>query len=52
MKRIILDTNILIPFLRNPDDFLETLSDYDKLVVPPTVAGEFLAGIGPNRQYD
>ena len=49
MKRILLDTNILIPYLRNPEVFSERLMSYDRIVITPTVLGEFRAGITPTK---
>ena len=45
MRRVLLDTNALIMFLRNPDAFADRLSGYDKVVLNPVVLGEFKAGI-------
>ena len=35
MKRILLDTNILIPYLRNPEVFSERLMSYDRIPSAP-----------------
>ena len=50
MKRILFDTNVLIPYLRNPDAFAGILSSYDCIMLTPTVIGEFRAGITPTKQ--
>ena len=50
MKRVVLDTNILIPFLQNPEAFASSLLSYDRIVIVPTVAGEYLAGVAATKQ--
>jgi predicted nucleic acid-binding protein len=50
MKRVLFDTNILIPYLRNPEAFSDKVMSYDRVVITPTVLGEFRAGITPTRQ--
>ncbi len=50
MKRAIFDTNVLIPYLRNPDAFAKAVASYDFVVLTPTVLGEFRAGITLTRQ--
>ena len=50
MKRVVLDTNILIPFLQNPEAFASSLPSYDRIVIVPTVAGEYLAGVTATKQ--
>ncbi len=50
MKRILFDTNVLIPYLRNPDAFAGILSSYDCIMLTPTVIGEFRVGITPTKQ--
>ena len=50
MKRVVLDTNILIPFLQVPETFASSLSSYDRIVIVPTVAGEYLAGVAATKQ--
>ena len=49
-KRVVLDTNILIHFLQNPEAFASTLLAYDRIVIVPTVAGEYLAGVTDTKQ--
>ena len=50
MKRVLFDTNILIPYLRNPEAFSDKVMSYDRVVITPTVLGEFRAGITPTKQ--
>lgn len=50
MRRILFDTNILIPYLRNPDAFTDAVSSYDCVILTPTVLGEFRAGITTTKQ--
>ena len=50
MRRILFDTNILIPYLRNPDPFSDVVCAYDRVVLVPTVLGEFRAGITTTKQ--
>ena len=50
MKRILFDTNILIPYLRNPEAFSGKVMSYDRIVLTPTVLGEFRTGITPTKQ--
>ena len=50
MKRILFDTNILIPYLRNPEAFSDKIISYDRIVLTPTVLGEFRAGITSTKQ--
>ena len=49
MRRVLLDTNVLIDFLREPEAFVDTLGAYDRIVLTPTVVGEFRAGISDTR---
>ena len=50
MKRVVLDTNVLIPFLQNPEAFASSLLAYDRIIIVPTVAGEYLAGVTDTKQ--
>ena len=50
MNRILFDTNILILYLRNPEAFSGTVMSYDRVVLTPTVLGEYRAGITPTKQ--
>ena len=45
MRKLVLDTNVLIAFLQNPDDFAERFSCYDVILLTPVVLGEFRAGL-------
>ena len=45
MRKLVLDTNVLIAFLQNPEDFAERFSGYDMILLPPVVLGEFRAGL-------
>ena len=45
MKRVLLDTNVLIDFLREPEAYRDALGEYERIVLTPTVVGEFRAGI-------
>ena len=45
MRKLVLDTNVLIAFLQNPEDFAERFSGYDVILLPPVVLGEFRAGL-------
>ena len=45
MRKLVLDTNVLIAFLQNPDDFAERFSGYDVILLTPVVLGEFRAGL-------
>ena len=50
MNRVLFDTNILIPYLRNPEAFRDKIMSYDRIVLTPTVLGEFRAGITTTKQ--
>ena len=45
MRKLILDTNVLIAFLQNPEDFTERFAGFDVILLPPVVLGEFRAGL-------
>ena len=45
MRKLVLDTNVLIAFLQNPEDFAERFSGYDVILLTPVVLGEFRAGL-------
>ena len=45
MRRLVLDTNVLIAFLRDPESFATRFSAYDLILLPPVVLGEFRAGL-------
>ena len=45
MRKLVLDTNVLIAFLQNPEDFSERFAGFDVILLPPVVLGEFRAGL-------
>ena len=45
MRKLVLDTNVLIAFLQNPENFAERFSGYHVILLPPVVLGEFRAGL-------
>ena len=45
MRKLVLDTNVLIAFLQNPEDFAERFAGFDVILLPPIVLGEFRAGL-------
>ena len=45
MRKLVLDTNVLIAFLQKPEDFSERFTGYDLILLPPVVLGEFRAGL-------
>lgn len=47
MKPLLLDTNILIKFLRGDGKIGEVISRYERILVPTVVVGEYKAGIEP-----
>ena len=47
MKPLLLDTNILIKFLRGDGKIGEVISKYERILVPAVVVGEYKAGIEP-----
>lgn len=47
MKPLLLDTNILIKFLRGDGKIGEVISRYERILVPTIVVGEYKAGIEP-----
>ena len=49
MRRVVLDTNVLIQFLRTPERFVDVLGAYDQIVLAPVVVGEYRAGITQTR---
>ena len=51
MKKILLDTNILIDFCQYPDEHKHTkIASFDQMIIPSVVLGEFKAGIFATRQ--
>lgn len=49
MKRLTLDTNVLIGFLRNPEQYAAAFAEFDEIVLCPVVLGEFRAGLFDTR---
>jgi len=45
MKRLTLDTNVLIGFLRDPERYADAFAEFDEIVLCPVVLGEFRAGL-------
>ena len=45
MRKLALDTNVLIDFLQAPEDFAERFAGYDLILLSPVVLGEFRAGL-------
>jgi len=45
MKRLVLDTNALIPLLRNAADYAHLFKTYDEVILPAIVLGEYKAGL-------
>lgn len=43
MKRVVLDTNILIPLLRNVANYTQLFREYDEVILPSIVVGEYKA---------
>ena len=52
MKRLVIDTNLLIPLLWRGDTGEPFFDEYDEMVLPTTVLGEFKAGLFPTRAGD
>lgn len=45
MRRLVLDTNILIGLLMHPENYAERLAAFDEVIMSPTVLGEYRAGL-------
>ena len=45
MKRLVLDTNVLIPLLRNAANYSHLFKTYDEVILPAIVVGEYKAGL-------
>ena len=45
MKRLVLDTNVLIPLLRNAANYSHLFRTYDEVILPAIVVGEYKAGL-------
>ncbi len=51
MKSVVLDTNILIDFIANPDRFKRSqIASFERMLIPSVVLGEIKAGIFDNRR--
>ncbi len=50
MNAVMLDTNVLITFFQNPDSFLDELGDYETILLPSVVVGEFRAGLSASKR--
>ena len=48
MKSLLLDTNVLIRFLRGDDRIAKNIAGYATVVVPTIVIGEYKAGADPD----
>ena len=45
MTSLVLDTNVLIPLLRDVSGFVAGIRNYDEVIIPATVLGEYRAGL-------
>ena len=45
MKPLLLDTNVLIKFLRGNEKIAKVVSTYEQILVPTVVIGEYKAGV-------
>ena len=45
MKRLVLDTSVLIPLLRNAANYAHLFKAYDEVILPSIVLGEYKAGL-------
>lgn len=45
MKPLLLDTNVLIKFLRGDNKIAKVVSTYEQILVPTVVIGEYKAGV-------
>ena len=52
MRRLVIDTNLLIPLLWRGDTGEPFFDEYDEMLLPATVLGEFKAGLFPTRAGD
>lgn len=52
MRRLVIDTNLLIPLLWRGDTGEPFFDEYDEMILPATVLGEFKAGLFPTRAGD
>ena len=51
MAGLLLDTNVLIRFLRGDESFSEQIESSESVVVHPAVYAEFMAGIDPSTKH-
>ena len=51
MKPLVLDTNVLIRFLERGEDYEETFSKFDCLLIPAAVDGEYRAGVDASTRH-
>ena len=52
MRRILLDTNVLIRFLRGDEPMSDRIVTADVVIVHPIVAAEFVNGLNPKSSKD
>ena len=52
MKRLVIDTNLLIPLLWRGDTGEPFFDEYDEIILPAIVLGEFKAGLFPTKAGD
>lgn len=52
MRRLVIDTNLLISLLWRGDTGEPFFDEYDEMILPATVLGEFKAGLFPTRAGD
>ena len=45
MNRLVLDTSVLIPLLRNAANYTHLFQTYDEVILPAIVLGEYKAGL-------
>ena len=50
MKSLLLDTNVLIKFLRGEEQIAKIIAGYETVVVPTIVIGEYKAGVDPDTK--
>jgi predicted nucleic acid-binding protein len=50
MKSLLLDTNVLIRFLRGDEQIAKIIAEYETVTVPTIVIGEYKAGVDPDTR--
>ena len=50
MKSLLLDTNVLIKFLRGEEQIAKIIAGYETVVVPTIVIGEYKSGVDPDTK--